>query len=173
MPPRNSRSSLLNVVSKIEMRIVDTGKVYAFSVTFDDLTLIQQHSDAHPLKLGQHPDGVMISQHAIDRLFQHSTNPGHAGNCLIVRTKGLPPVVASQNANIVVHFLQHRREPFHCRSANVDVQIAKVENDVAVKWLRQVDRPNVIASDLNLRRIPAAATIESDELEDGRYQKFR
>ena len=36
------------------MGIIDTGEIYALSVTSDYLTFIYQHSDAHPLKTGQH-----------------------------------------------------------------------------------------------------------------------
>ena len=57
----DSRSGLFNVIRQIEMGIVDTGKVNALSATFDYLTFIYQHSDAHLLKTGQHSDRVVIS----------------------------------------------------------------------------------------------------------------
>ena len=65
----DSGSGLFNVIGQIEMGIVDTGKVNALSATFDYLTFIDQHSDAHPLKTGQHSDRVVISEDSINRVF--------------------------------------------------------------------------------------------------------
>ena len=46
------------------MGIVYTGNIYALSVTPDYLTFIDQHSDPHLLKIGQHSDSVVIGGHS-------------------------------------------------------------------------------------------------------------
>ena len=49
------------------MGIIYTGEIYALSVTPDYVTLIDQHSDAHLLKIGQHSDSVVISGGQLNR----------------------------------------------------------------------------------------------------------
>src|SRR5262245_38317074 len=65
------RSGLFKAIRQIEMGIVDTGNVNALSATFDYLTFIYQHSDAHqdPATFG--PCRDFLGLHKSGLLTQH------------------------------------------------------------------------------------------------------
>src|SRR5262245_25633921 len=105
------------------MGIIDTGEIYALSVTFDYLTFIEQHSDAHLLKTGQHSDRVVISQYPINRSLQRSTNTRHARHGRVIWAKSLASVVSGQDAEIVIDFSQNNLDTLHSGLARIDMEV--------------------------------------------------
>src|SRR3954470_7853486 len=67
---RNSGCRLLDVIDAIIMRIVDPGEVNRFICARYDLAFVEQYSDPHVFKFGNHENRIVVSQHGVDRSLE-------------------------------------------------------------------------------------------------------
>ena len=65
---RNFGCRFLDVIDPIIMRIVDAGEVDRFISARNDLAFVEQYSDSHVFKFGNHENRIVVSQHGVDRV---------------------------------------------------------------------------------------------------------
>ena len=89
---------------------------------------IEQHSDPDLLQSRDHADRVMIAQNAVDWTLEVRAHPRQAVYRSLIRTVGLPAVVAGEDAQIVGNGRKQLNQAAHRPAVHVGMQIAEMEN---------------------------------------------
>jgi len=76
------------------MRIVNSREMDTGTIALYDNAFIEQHLDTHLLKVGKHPDCVVISENAIDWLGNLAANPRDGLECWLIRAKSVCTIIA-------------------------------------------------------------------------------
>jgi hypothetical protein len=152
---------LFDVVDAIIMRIVDAGQVDRFTVARNGLALVEQHPDSHFFESGNHANGIVVSQHAIDAAVEAGANPRQAFERGIEWPISRTAIVAGQDAHVIGHTGKKLSQSPHRAFAHLHMQIADMEQGQTVESARQCLHSDVIVPDLDLLRVPAAAPMQS------------
>src|SRR4029079_14625073 len=124
---------LLDIVHAVEMRIVDAGKMNGRAAPLDPLMFVEQHPDAHLLERRHHADRVVIAEYAIDGTVELLVERADAGTRVGIGSKGLCPVIAGENADIVALPAQQLGHAVSGSLAHLYMHVADMEDGEAVE----------------------------------------
>src|SRR5512132_683043 len=93
--------NLFDVVGAIVVSIVDADQMDALIPANDRLHFIEQHSDAHFFHARNHADGIMVSEHAVNRTLEVRPYPRQALESSVERPECLSCEVTRQNTDVI------------------------------------------------------------------------
>ena len=102
----NLRRRFLDVVRTIEMRVVDPREVDRILAPSNRDAFVEEDYDAQSLKVGNHLDRVMITEHAIDGAMQRGSQLGDKLKRRSIVAVSPTTEVSGQNAKVVFEALQ-------------------------------------------------------------------
>ncbi len=115
----------------------------------------------------------MVAEHAVDRAPQPAAHAFDAVERGLEGAKGLAAVVAGQHAEIVTHVADQLAEPPHRDLVHVGVQIAEVQDGVAIETRRQLPDADVVVPDGDAFGVAQRAPVKSGQLQDGSNDRLR
>ena len=153
---------LLDIVDAIEMRVVDAGQMdlrrrRGSSVTFS----LSSMRNAHVLELGDHADGIVVSEHAVDGPPSCARTRATPSSARRERPERLAAIITGQHADVIVETRQELDQPVHGRPAHVRVQVAEVQDGEAARRRRAAwARRWCSGRSCDPARVAAATTVE-------------
>src|SRR5581483_8557627 len=166
-PIWDGRGSLFDIVDLEIVGVIDAREVDRLIAASNDLTLVLQHADAHGFEAGEHPNRVVIAQHAEDRFPQVAHELCHALQGGVMRTEGLSTKIARQYAGVVLQSFNKLSEPQHAPLVHVDVGIADVKDGESIKQRWQSGTSDVVGPQHDVLGIPATTPVQTAELQRG------
>src|SRR5262245_4282084 len=118
------------------MGVIDSDHINVCSVALDYLEFVHEHANANILKGRNHPDRVVIAEHAEERSLERRTDTSNAVHRGIEGAKGLAAVVAGQNANVIVKTGGKLDHPIHGRRTHIRMKVAEVEDAESMEFAR-------------------------------------
>jgi hypothetical protein len=103
---------------------------------------------------------LMVAQNAVHRSFQSLAQPCHPGNGLTERPKCLPPIVAGEDAHIVLDAREEVDDTSDCLLAHIRMQIAQMEDLEALEGLWNAVRDNFVLPQPNLGSVPPSLPVK-------------
>ena len=78
-----------------------------------------------------------------------------------VGSKGAEPKIAREHAQVVLQALHALNQPHQVRLAHVQVQIAQMQERVAVEGIRKACEQNVVSPQLDAQRVASSAAVQA------------
>jgi hypothetical protein len=163
---RDSGRCILDIVSPVVMSIVDASEMKTLTVKSDRLRFVKQHPYTHLFQSRDHTDRIVIPQHAIYRLPETGANQGHTIERCVKGAKGLPPVVARENADVIPDLGEHLSQSPYGARIQVCVQVADVKDRKSVKCGGNVFPLDVVVTHLDPFYILIPSPIQTGQLEN-------
>ncbi len=162
---RDFQGGLFDLVHAVVVGVVDAGEVQALAVAEQRLGLVDQHPDAHFFERRRHPDRIVVAEDRVDGCGDLRAQPSHALDRGFARPVGLAAVVSGQHTKIVTELRQQLAKPPHRRQADVDMQVADLEDGKAVEGSRQSGENDGVAPDLDPLGVSARPPVQPGQLE--------
>ena len=88
----------IQIIKPVVMRIIDAHEMKRSLIPSDSDRFIEQYPDPHPLECRDHPDGIVIAEHTVDRILEMGPDALHARQRWLTRAKGLVPEIPGDHA---------------------------------------------------------------------------
>jgi cardiolipin synthase len=169
---RDLVGSPVEIVGAVIVGVVDAGEVQRIVRALDAHRLVHQHPDIERLHAGHHPDRVVIAQYRISRSVQMRTQLREGFERGRVRAEGAEPKVPGEHAQVVVEALHAFDQARKVRLAHVQVQVAQVQQRVAVEGLGKVRDRNVLSLQLDAQRVAPPPAVQTCQREDEAQERM-
>ena len=170
---RHARGCLLDIVHAVEVSIVDAGDVNPLVAALDRHGLVEQNLDAHVFESWHHQNRIVIAEHCVNRALERSADLGHPSKCRLVGAVSLATIISGQHAQVVVEPIEERKDALHRRPAEIDVQIAQLEDGEAVERRRQSTERDAVMPELDASGVIDATPIKPGHQQTGADQGTR
>ena len=124
---RNAGRRLFDIVDPKIMGVVNACQIDCGAPTRDRLTFVEEHANPHSFEIGDHADGIVIAEHAIDWPLDKRQHRPYARKRSFKRPKCSRAIIAGENTQVIFQAVEDFFHPPHRALIRVGVKVAHVK----------------------------------------------
>ena len=156
---------LVQVVHAVIMRVINAGEMNRRAMALDAHRFVEQHANAEILHARHHADGVVVAEHGVHLPLEMRAQLREAIERRLVGAAGAVAVVAGEHAQVVVQRAHALDQGVDKVRAHVEMQVAQVQQGVAVEGRRQAGEGDVVLHRADAQGVAPAAAVQPDQAE--------